>query len=213
MGLQLGYEQSTMLKMQHLPTQTSAIFANNVDKLRLLISIYGDVTAESNFIPFVPTSHLFPKTLDPETTLKDEPGYKIWTVIVDTKPTEATDFTRYKTTERDHYDEARSRVGIKDFTEPKEVALWSPEGLVMEGSITNLSFYREDRGGWITPRTPIGDNVGAGGTAGTVRRWLLEKGLVKVGDVQVGELVDGEYVWLSNGVKGLVLGRIQKAVD
>ena len=91
-------------------------------------------------------------------------------------------------------------------------------GRIMEGSITNVYFYREDRGGWITPSVDADFSDGAtgkseegesaGGTGGTVRRWLLEKGLVKVGDLRKSEIVDGEWVWISNGVKGMILGKI-----
>ncbi|EPS44528.1 hypothetical protein H072_1442 [Dactylellina haptotyla CBS 200.50] len=182
-------------------------------RLRVLISKTADFTAEVNVIPRVPPSHLFPTTLDPTAILTAEPNITIFDVHLDTQPTPPTDLTRYKTTSRDHYNNARTRVGITGFVDPKEVVLWSPEGLIMEGSITNVYFYREDRGGWITPTTPTDSNptngLGAGGTAGTVRRWLLEKGMVTVADVKRNEVEVGEWVWLSNGVKGMVLGRVE----
>ncbi|KAK6512183.1 hypothetical protein TWF481_001074 [Arthrobotrys musiformis] len=175
-----------------------------VARLRIVISPSGILSAEANPIPSIPLSSLFPTSLTP-------PSITPWSVHLDTIPTPPTDLTRYKTTSRTHYNDARTRASITTFTEPKEVILWSPEGWIMEGSITNVYFYREEQGGWITPSTPMDDltaRKGKGGTAGTVRRWLIEKGMVRVGDLKKDEVVLGEVVWLSNGVKGLVLGRI-----
>ncbi|KAK6333374.1 hypothetical protein TWF718_011188 [Orbilia javanica] len=175
-------------------------------RVRIIISPKGSLTAEANLISQVPLTSLFPTSLIPTESLTP------WPVYLDTQPTLPTDLTRYKTTARTHYNDARERVSIKSFLETKEVILWNPEGWIMEGSITNVYFYQEDKGGWITPSTPIddlaGQGKGRGGTAGTVRRWLIEKGMVRVGDLKKSEVQVGEFVWLSNGVKGLVLGKI-----
>ncbi|KAF3313652.1 hypothetical protein TWF173_005724 [Orbilia oligospora] len=175
-------------------------------RLRILISPSGSLTAEANLISQVPLTSLFPTSLTPPESLVP------WSVHLDTLPTPPTDLTRYKTTSRNHYNDSRVRASINSFLETKEVILWNPEGWIMEGSITNVYFYREDKGGWITPSTPMddltGQRKGKGGTAGTVRRWLIEKGMVRVGDLKKGEVQVGEFVWLSNGVKGLVLGKI-----
>ncbi|KAF3930720.1 hypothetical protein ABW19_dt0209247 [Dactylella cylindrospora] len=178
-------------------------------RLRILVSKSGDVTAEPHLIPFIPPTRLFPTTLDPETVLQTDLDLKVFSVYLDTRATTPTDYTRYKTTLRNHYDDARERVGIASFTDPKEVILWSPNGLLMEGSISNVYFYRPEKGGWVTPTTPPdGDSTSAGGTAGTVRRWLLEKGFVTVADVKKDDVKLGEWVWMSNGVKGMFLGKI-----
>lgn len=175
-------------------------------RLRIVISPSGSITAEGNPMPPVPLASLFPNSLAP-------PEYPDpWSVYLDSQPTPPTDLTRYKTTSRTHYNDARVRASIDSFLATEEVILWNPEEWIMEGSITNVYFYREDKGGWITPSTPMddltGQKEGKGGTAGTVRRWLLEKGLVKVGDLKKSEVKVGELVWLSNGVRGLVLGKI-----
>ncbi|KAK6508285.1 hypothetical protein TWF506_010381 [Arthrobotrys conoides] len=175
-------------------------------RLRIVISPSGALTAEANLISQVPLTSLFPTSLTPPESLTP------WSVYLDTIPTPPTDLTRYKTTSRTHYNDSRVRTSINSFFETKEVILWNPEGWVMEGSITNVYFYREEKGGWITPSTPMddftGQGKGKGGTAGTVRRWLIEKGMVRVGDLKKSEVRVGEVVWLSNGVKGLVLGKI-----
>ncbi|KAK6348970.1 hypothetical protein TWF730_009731 [Orbilia blumenaviensis] len=178
-------------------------------RLRVLISPTATITAEAGIIPYIPLKSLFPTSLTPPESAVP------WSVYLDTLPTSPTDFTRYKTTARTHYNTARSRANINSFLETKEVILWNPEGWIMEGSITNVYFYREEKGGWITPSTlvddPTGQKKGKGGTAGTVRRWLIQEGMVRVGDLKKGGVEVGELVWLSNGVKGLVLGRITSA--
>lgn len=85
--------------------------------------------------------------------------------------------------------------------EPKEVLLVSTrDEEIMEGSLTSIILWREGR--WVTPP------VSSGGQAGTTRRWLIWEGLVKEEVVKVETLRDGEECWLSNGVRGLIFGRI-----
>jgi len=80
----------------------------------------------------------------------------------------------------------------------------------MEGSLTNVYICRN--GVWITPSTECskeaGGEEGAGGTGGTVRRWLLEKGMVKIDNFKTSDMVDGEWMYLSNGVRGMILGKV-----
>lgn len=118
------------------------------------------------------------------------------------------------------YTDARERVGIKTMVEPQEVliisnghnptldarnsaniVITSADGDIMEGSLTSVYFYRDGR--WVTPP------VSSGGQAGTTRRWLLERGLCDEERVNVDSLVDGEECWLSNGVRGLVWGKVK----
>lgn len=67
----------------------------------------------------------------------------------------------------------------------------------MEGTFTSLYFWRKDEGGWITP------TLEAGGCEATVRKWLVDKGLAKEAVVKVGEVRRGEWVVMSNGVRGV----------
>ncbi|EWC48541.1 hypothetical protein DRE_01763 [Drechslerella stenobrocha 248] len=189
-------------------------------RLRILITRTACITVQAVRIPAISVAGLFPSFLPPPPPPSPPPSdatattTPAWSVHLDTQATPPSSLTRYKTTSRDHYDDARARVGITAFAEPREVLLWSPDGWVMEGSITNVYFWRAERGGWITPSTPQdggADGDDAGGMGGTVRRWLLEKGIVTVGDVRKEEVRDGEAVWLSNGVKGVVFGRIVAA--
>ena len=124
-----------------------------------------------------------------------------WDVLPDTARTEKSPYTMYKTTSRDMYVSARERVGILGMGERKEVLVVNEEGEVMEGSSTSPFFWREGR--WVTP------GLECGGQNGTTRRWALERGFCVEGVVRVGELVDGEECWISNGVRGFQLGRVK----
>ena len=124
-----------------------------------------------------------------------------WTVVVDTQDTTPSSFTTYKTSRREMYDAARERAGVKDFTEPKEVLLINDQGEIMEGSLTTVILWRNER--WTTPA------LISGGQKGTTRRWLVENQLVEVEVIMADTLRDGEHVWLSNGVRGMIYGRLK----
>jgi branched-subunit amino acid aminotransferase/4-amino-4-deoxychorismate lyase len=75
-----------------------------------------------------------------------------------------------------------------------EVLLYNTNGELIDGSITTLYFYRDNK--WVTPR--------GGGLEGTTRRYALEAGLCSVADsaVRSDSLRDGETIWLSNAFRG-----------
>ena len=125
-----------------------------------------------------------------------------WDVVPDTVQTTPSPYTRYKTTSRGMYSNARERVWIEDMAAKKEVLILSvKDGEVMEGSLTSVYFWRD--GLWITP------SVESGGQEGTTRRWALEKAFCAEGIVREDELVDGEECWISNGVRGFTLGKVK----
>jgi branched-subunit amino acid aminotransferase/4-amino-4-deoxychorismate lyase len=100
------------------------------------------------------------------------------------------------------YTGARARAGIESMMEPKEVLIISDTGSeIMEGSLTSVFFWRGER--WVTP------HISSGGQEGTTRRWLLENGLCVEEVVSSDSLVDGEECWISNGVRGLIWGKIE----
>lgn len=134
-------------------------------------------------------------------------------------PTEPSAYTRHKTSCRDMYAEARVACGLPaqpTSSHPVEILLWSPEGRVMEGSLTSVYFYRTDAQGvgrWVTP------SLQSGGNDGTTRRWALGRGLCVAGSIYVegrnGDGVDGvkegELCWISNGFRGFQLARVRKS--
>jgi branched-subunit amino acid aminotransferase/4-amino-4-deoxychorismate lyase len=139
---------------------------------------------------------------------KQGPGYgdpergQVWTIMVDPVRTHPSQFTSYKTTCRDMYNEARARVGIESMMDPKEVLMiGTKEDEIMECSLTSILLWREGR--WVTPP------ISSGGQIGTSRRWLLANGLCVEEVIKGTSLVDGEECWLSNGVRGLIPGIIK----
>lgn len=175
-------------------------------RIRILISTTGALTAEAFPLP-QPTHSttpplLLPKTLPPATTI---PQSQLYTILLDKSPTLPSQFTQHKTTHRVLYTEARARVGLPPLPTPEtastEVLLWNEEREIMEGSLSTIYFWRE--GGWVTPAVRCGGNVG------TTRRWALQEGVCIEGVVRLEDVVDGEGVWISTGVRGFVAGRIK----
>lgn len=75
----------------------------------------------------------------------------------------------------------------------------------MEGTLTTPYFFR--CGSWVTPKATSGGNIG------TTRRWALENGLCVEAIVKAEDLIDGELVWLSNGVRGFGLGPLDLGLN
>jgi len=216
--------------LQHLLTQLEAaidIKSSTPLRVRTVLHYDGNITVETNLIPAVPLANLYPARIPPPAPKLEvspltggammlgegdsiqsgithgNPIYtQPWTVVVDPEKTAPSHFTTYKTTYRDMYTTARARAGIKSMTEPKEVLIISDTSSeIMEGSLTSVFFWRGER--WVTPP------VSSGGQAGTTRRWLLENGLCEEEAVSSISLVDGEECWISNGVRGLIRGRVK----
>lgn len=107
--------------------------------------------------------------------LRSTMGQTPYEVTVDVDKTSSSPYTHYKTTRRQMYDAARTRAGIRG-PELKEVLLVnSDSGVIMDGSISTVYFWRNGR--WVTPPVPpkYGKESGSGGLDGTTRRWALER--------------------------------------
>ncbi|KAF8453733.1 aminotransferase, partial [Kalaharituber pfeilii] len=147
-------------------------------------------------IPHVPISTLFPSALP--RPLKPLPSPEDWMLHVDTEATIPSRLTRHKTTERSIYEACRERCSLPPLGVPgskHEVIIYNNHEEVMEGGFTSLYFLRH--GEWITP------SLTCGGCEATSRRWLLEKGIVKEGIVKKNDIEIGEWVVMSNGVRGV----------
>lgn len=177
-------------------------------QLRLLLDVTGRLTVEAAPTPPLLVSNMFNNALATPTTLQTlsnvpRSTFSFVTVHLDPIPTPPSPLTAFKTTSRDHYLASRLRVGLgKGYTSPHEVLLFNRSDEATECSISNIAFWRE--GEWITPREE------AGGLPGVMRRWLMEQGRWKEGTVKRCEVVKGEWVLLSNGVKGCIIGRIKE---
>lgn len=107
--------------------------------------------------------------------LRSAMGQAPYEVALDVDRTASSPYTHYKTTRRQMYDAARQRAGITG-PELKEVLLVnSDSGVIMDGSISTVYFWRNGR--WVTPPVPskYGKESGSGGLDGTTRRWALER--------------------------------------
>jgi 4-amino-4-deoxychorismate lyase len=122
-------------------------------------------------------------------------------VVLDTEPIRPSLFTTHKTTARIAYENARERANISKVTaDHGEVLLFNPNGEIMEASISTPYFYRTGR--WVTPP------LSSGGNAGVSRRIALETLLCVEEVVKVDSLRDKETVWISNGVRGFIMGSL-----
>ncbi|EAW11626.1 uncharacterized protein ACLA_093250 [Aspergillus clavatus NRRL 1] len=177
-------------------------------RLRIVVDRHGRCTVDVNpAMPMEPLSLLLPSDKRPPS----DP----WRVVVDSQPTIPSPFTRYKTTSRNNYTAARLRSNITSPQDPVEVLIVNPNGQIMEGSITTPYFRRRGHGSqpegngqnsseptWVTPP------LSSGGNAGTTRRYALAQRFCSEQAITVGDLIDGEECWLSNGVRGFFPGKI-----
>jgi hypothetical protein len=195
----------------HIPDPTTAW------RLRVLLDKEGIFTVETT--PTTPFSdHLLVIPESEETAGQTMfsslcSSSAVWKLKLDTQATETSLFTRLKTTERTMYTAARERAGIQSPRETTEVLLYNENGEVMDGSITTVYFKRRrysgqleqrsvedasDAGAWVTPALTSGAN------AATSRRYAFTAGLCVEEPVRVADLVNGEQVWLSNGLRGFM---------
>lgn len=190
-------------------------------RIKVLLSQEGHFGLESSVVPATSLANLFPQQLlgqsdnspaDGQETSRDQPRLSpTYVVHLDDRPTRRSEYTHYKTTKREMYDQARVRAGLKPTDATQEVLIVDEAtGSIMEGSLTTPYFLR--RGRWVTP--PVAEKFstddGSGGQDGTTRRWALERGLAFEEEIKAQDVADGEAVWLSNGVRGFVYGKIKK---
>ncbi|KAI3390817.1 hypothetical protein diail_8584 [Diaporthe ilicicola] len=189
-------------------------------RVKVLLSREGQLGLESSAVPATSLANLFPRRLvepgnntadheeSPLGQLRLSPPYG---VHLDDRPTRRSEYTHYKTTKRDMYDQARTRAGLKPTDASQEVLIVDEAtGSVMEGSLTTPYFLRGGR--WVTPPVAekFSNDYGSGGQDGTTRRWALERGLAIEEEVKAQDIADGEAIWLSNGVRGFIFGRVRR---
>ncbi len=104
----------------------------------------------------------------------------------------------FKTTSRDVYEQAGRSAGVNA---EQEVILWNNNGLVTEGSRSNIVVERRTRGGGNRRSTLVTPPVECGLLAGTFRGHLLDCGIIDEKPVTVEELLGAEAVYLINSVR------------
>lgn len=104
---------------------------------------------------------------------------------------------RHKTTRRDIYEAARAEYAAE---EADEVVLLNNDGLICEGTITNV-FLRSSLGILLTPP------LSAGLLPGVLRATLLAEGTAREAEITPGELERGE-MFVGNSLRGLIPARL-----
>ncbi|KAF8350505.1 aminotransferase [Amanita rubescens] len=169
--------------------------------IRVLLTKEGVLTATTSKTYNLPSDPFIAARFRPDSAGNSS------SIRIDTQPTPSSVFTATKTTRREHYDAARSRVNLlplSQATATEDVLLYNTEGEVTESSASNIALYRG--GKWLTPP------LSTGCLRGVIRRWLLEHDLVveaEKGDLMKDTINAGDWVLLSNGVSGCRLGRIE----
>jgi para-aminobenzoate synthetase/4-amino-4-deoxychorismate lyase len=103
---------------------------------------------------------------------------------------------RHKSTDRGFYSAALSAAQSQGAV---EAILIHPDGLVTEGSFTNVFVERD--GVLLTPPATLGL------LPGVLRRQLLAQGRAQEGELTLGDLADGFL--LGNALRGLMPARLQ----
>lgn len=136
----------------------------------------------------------------------------VYSIHVDTQPTPISCFTSFKTTFRDHYNQARQRTlkTPNDYSIKQDVLLFNHLDQIMECSISNVAFKRNKNTlstgkveeVWITP------SIVSGCLCGTARQMLLSKGLIREGIIFLKDVRKGEEILFFNAIVGVARGVI-----
>ena len=170
-------------------------------RVRLVLDSMGGIQIDQvKPVASLPCNVLYPETLDPLSQL----GNTLYELFLCPHPTTPSSFTRHKTALRDVYTAARvaCNLSAEPTADPVEVLVWNPDGELMEGSLTSV-YCRRD-GHWVTPATKCGGNEG------TTRRWAIEMELCTEGPIMINDLIEGEILCISNGVRGFIYGIVRR---
>lgn len=160
-------------------------------RLRLVSDLNGEITVE-----------IYDTIERPNLMIgfSEVPQDDIYDVYIDTTQIMMSPFTSFKTTARDHYNAARAKLPAEK-TGKEEIIFANKQGFLMEGSITNVYIKRGDK--WVTP------TLDSGCLCGVTRHMLLTKHYVEEQPVLLQDLTIGDDVLLSNGLIGVVRGKIR----
>lgn len=181
----------------------------NSYKMRVLLKPDNSLEYQAHLLGESPQFHeYFTNTLlSPLFELNSTINKDTWDIFIDTEPIEPSIFTSLKSTNRKHYTAARDRMEqIKNklgITGKSEILVWNKDRILMEGSITNVAILKDDEK-LITP------SLQSGCLCGTIRHYLICKGVIEPAQIKIDELNEGQYILLFNGVMGVIKGRIRK---
>lgn len=190
---------------------------NQIYKIRVLINKKGQLRAEKHPLPS-PTFTNDSRPLNCSDYLIkvllsgfDEKSDKVWDIVIDPQPLKSTTpFTTFKTTYRPHYTLARERMVeiISKYRYPSkdsthcEILVHNENNEIMEGSISNIAIKKGNT--WVTPP------LSSGCLCGIFRFFLLQKGYIQEGNIQLDEISIGDTVLIFNGVMGCIKAIIRQ---
>lgn len=170
-------------------------------RVRLVLNSVGGINIDQvKPVTSLPRAVMYPDTLDPPSELV-KPVYELFLCP---HPTIPSSFTRHKTARRDVYTAARMACNLPadPTADPVEVLLWNSAGELMEGSLTSV--YRKRKRRWVTPAAKCGGNDG------TTRRWAIYMDICDEGIIMAKDLIEGEVLCISNGVRGFIYGVVRR---
>ena len=134
------------------------------------------------------------------TEIAETPPDDIWPVTWAESPQDSTNpFLYHKTTNRQFYDEARTKAQAAN-GEIKEVLFYNEKEQVTEGSYTNI--FVEQGGQLFTPP------VSAGLLPGTLRENLLKNNKVREKTMRKQDISAADALYVGNSVRGLVKAQL-----
>jgi 4-amino-4-deoxychorismate lyase len=149
--------------------------------LRVRLTLHADGNCELTQSPFEP--------------LAEGTVWKL--AIARTRIDKDDELVRHKTTRRKIYEAARAEYSAR---EADEVVLLNRDGLVCEGTITNV-FLRGSLGILATPP------LSAGLLPGVLRAELLAEGRAREAEITPDELERGE-IYVGNSLRGLIPAKL-----
>ncbi|AMD19852.1 HCL299Cp [Eremothecium sinecaudum] len=182
-------------------------------KMRVLISKSGNMRIEAHPLPPSPVISSDMQKYFICTLLSGFlDGTDAWDIYVDTKPIVISPFTTFKTTKREHYNQARSRmeelaVAAGTAGNKKEILVYNEAFQLMEGSITSVAikqYINDKEYRFVTPF------LTSGCLCGVMRHFLIQKGLIQEYAIDVRDLKVGDVILIFNGVMGCVKGIIRQ---
>lgn len=164
-------------------------------RIRITMNDLGDLDITS--APCAPVVNFTPFPTDLTTCIPRMP--QLWKIQLGYEPILPSNYTKFKTTHRAHYDAARAHLTPDQLN--VEVLIFNQNNELMEGTLSTPYLFRGNK--WITPAHTCGGNTG------TTRRWALENGICDLGVIKREGIKHGELVWLSNGVRGFGWGVVE----
>ncbi|MBC7622311.1 MAG: aminodeoxychorismate synthase component I, partial [Aeromicrobium sp.] len=160
-------------------TAHAATYAHQLRRVRLLVSLHGEITVTSTALQAAPGNWLVASS-----------NAERVKVAVATRPVDSRhEFLRYKTTARSAYD-----VHIAVSPDAFDILLWNERDELTEFTRGNVVVSLD--GKFLTPKAPCGL------LPGVLRAELLERNIIEEAVVHRNDLARADAIWFINSVRG-----------